>query len=167
MPDEDRWAFRKQPWWLQWGAYTITILLYPLLAAVERRDREFLAAIRKAQKQGRLSFSVRGAEYLFHDPASPLPEHRLQRTIGFRFLAIFPKRVRWRMGELYKIDPAPVGGLPPFPIAPQLVWLRHVFQVLEERYDRKSRVYLRRIGWAVPHDFVRQNPIRRFRAGSP
>lgn len=163
MHDEDRWAHRKQPWLLQWGAYTVTLLLYPLLAAEERRDREYLAAIRAAEHEGRRSLIFRGAEYLIHDPADPLPVDRLQTTIGFRFLAIFPKRVRWRMGELYKIDPAPVGGLPPLPIEPQWVWLRHVFQVLEERYDRNSRVYWRRIGWAIPADFVPSGSRHLFR----
>ena len=84
--------------------------------------------------------------------------HERPTTIGFRFLALLPTRAGWQLDKAPRIDPSPIGGLPPHPIRPCRVWLQHVFQVLEETWDRHGRCYWRCIGYAVPADFVRRSP---------
>src|SRR5258708_5338542 len=84
-------------------------------------------------------------------------------TTGLRFLAIWPTRVAWQMGDFPRIEPALVGGLPPPPSAPRRIWLQHMFQVLEENWSAKGKMYWRCIGYAVPVDFVRRSPWQTIR----
>ncbi len=84
--------------------------------------------------------------------------HERPTTIGFRFLALLPTRVGWQLDKAARIDPSLDSGLPPHSIRPRRVWLQHVFQVLEETWDRNGRMRWRCVGYAVPADFIRRSP---------